>query len=400
MNAEIQVGIIGCGLRVTYLAKELFRRHPNIRLTALCDPNPSSIRTASEALNFCGTVHEDYHALVEAEDVNWVMIGSWNCYHAEQAIAAMRAGKGVFCEKPLATTFEDCIAMRNVWEHTGVPFYIGFTLRHAPLYRRVKALIDEGFVGRLVSLEFNETLSFNHGGYIHGDWRRLRENAGSHLLEKCCHDIDVANWMTGSMARFAASFGGTDFFTPENKHHASRLGPSSSGVPAYQSFPGGQNPFHDAKDIVDNQVAILEYFNGVRASFHTNCNSGLPERRLYINGTEGAIRADLLPGKIEAARIGWDEPVLTYSAAGGGHGGGDEVLVAELGRCMVTGNTPEVGMQEGLLAAATCFGIDCAMDERSVVEMARFWDRAGVESGGKEKSTSKLNSIGTLEVSL
>ncbi len=49
-------------------------------------------------------------------------------------------------------------------------------------------------------MEFNETLDFNHGGYIMGDWRRLQRYSGTHLLEKCCHDIDLVNWITGSLA--------------------------------------------------------------------------------------------------------------------------------------------------------------------------------------------------------
>ena len=65
----------------------------------------------------------------------------------------------------------------------------------------------------MISMEFNETLGFNHGGFIMGDWRRLTENSGTHLLEKCCHDIDLVNWMLESIPVKVASFGGVNFFT-------------------------------------------------------------------------------------------------------------------------------------------------------------------------------------------
>ena len=63
------------------------------------------------------------------------------------------------------------------------------------------------------------------------------------------------------------------------------------------------NPFDSNKDIVDNQVAIIEYENSVRATFHTNLSSGLPERRMYICGTKGTIRGDVNNGLIEVQRI-------------------------------------------------------------------------------------------------
>ncbi len=218
--------------------------------------------------------------------MQYVMIGSWNCFHAEQAIAALEAGKPLFCEKPLATTLEDGLAIARAQAAANLPLTIGFTLRYSPFYRTLKEMIAAGRIGSIISMEFNETLDFNHGGYIHGDWRRLRANAGTHLLEKCCHDVDLVNWMIESRAVRVASFGGTDFFTPENAHHQDRIGPKSdTGTVAFQSWPHRDheppNPFLADKDIVDNQVAILQYENGVRVSFQTNCMAAIPERRMY-----------------------------------------------------------------------------------------------------------------------
>jgi len=55
-------------------------------------------------------------------------------------------------------------------------------------------------IGDVVSMEFNETLNFNHGGYIMGDWRRKTDLSGGHLLEKCSHDYDLVNWILNSKA--------------------------------------------------------------------------------------------------------------------------------------------------------------------------------------------------------
>lgn len=360
------------------LAGWLTERFPRARVVALMDKNPDSVRTSRERLNPDARVYDDYRALCAAPDVEWVMVGSWNAFHAEHVVTALGAGKHVFCEKPLATSLEDCLAMRDAVERSGRIFSFGLTLRYAGLYRRIRKIMDSGGIGNLVSFEFNENLEFNHGGFIHADWRRHREHAGTHLLEKCCHDIDIGNWFAGSLARRAASFGGRDFFKPENEHHRTRIGPNDQGQQAYGSWsPPDANPFTDDKDIVDNQVALLEYRNGVRAMFHTNCNAALNERRILLYGSEGSIRADLISGSMEFRRIGWEEPVLQYRDAGGGHGDGDVHLVRNLADSMFDGKPPAAGIREGVTSAITCFGIDQALDGGSVVDLEPMWQRAG-----------------------
>ena len=107
--------------------------------------------------------------------------------------------------------------------------------------------------------------------------------------------------------------------------------------------------------------------------FHTNCNSAIPERRMYIAGTEGAIRG-FPDGAIEVARIGFGEKIRVVKAsAEGSHGGGDDVLARELSQSMLKGVAPAVGLDEGLASAFTCFGIDEAMETGRVVEMSKYW---------------------------
>ena len=306
------------------------------------------------------------------------MIGSWNRFHREHAVAAFEAGKDVFCEKPLATNLDDCVAMARAWKKSGRLFSIGFTLRYSPHYRKVRELIAEGTVGDVVSLEFNETLHFCHGGYIMGNWRRLTRNAGSHMLEKCCHDLDLANWMIGSRVQRVASFGGLRVFTPENAGFIDRIGKDDRGRTAYRTWPDldPRNPFTSDKDIVDHQVAVLEYENGVRATFHANCHAAIPERRMYICGTHGAIRADVMSGVIQFQKIGFGEELQSIDpGASGGHGGGDDVLADSLAESMLNGAKPFTGLEDGLKSAVTAFAIDDAMESGEVVDVAPYWER-------------------------
>ena len=373
----VKIGLIGVGSMGRYVADLVQKKSNEVSLVSLFDPNDRSVSRTREFLGFKGEVCESVDQVL-AGNCDWVMIASWNRFHAEQSTAAFNAGKHVFCQKPLATTLEECLAMRDAWRESGRQFVIGFTLRYSPHYRKLKQLVASGAIGDVVSIDFNETLGFNHGGYIMGDWRRLKENAGSHVLEKCCHDIDIINWLVDARARRVASFGGTDFFTPDNEHHIERLGQDEQGRDAYRVRRGtiGENPFTGDKDIADNQVVILEFENNVRACFHMNSNSGIPERRMYIVGTEGAIRSDVISGRIELARIGFDATVQDLSGdAMGMHGGGDDVLATELVSAMLQGSPMSAGIDEGLAAAVTCFAIDEAMDSGQVVDMSSWWDK-------------------------
>lgn len=384
---KVRVGLIGCGGRLRGVVQELRKATDQVEITALSDPNPHSIKAAHEAFGTAARVHADYRELVKDPAVDWVMIGSWNCLHAQQAIAAFEAGKHVFCEKPLALTVHDCLAMRDAWRASGKMFSIGFTLRYSPHYRRIKEILAAGKIGSIISLEFNETLGVGHGAYIHADWRRKTEWAGSHLLEKCCHDLDLVNWMTGSLALKAASFGGCDFFTAANAYQMDRAGRSPEGKDLFSGWSNEKihgnirNPFNDDKDIVDNQVAILQFASGARATFHTNCCTSLPERRLYICGSEGTLRADVLTGHIEYWRIGYGTKLENCSTAGsGGHGGGDSVLGASLADSMLHGAPPLTSLEDGLRAAFTAFGIDEALRTGTVKDLTPLWRQAGIDT--------------------
>jgi len=385
-TSPVRIGLIGPGSRLQGIVRRLLDAAPAdlVRITAAYDPDPVSIQSLrqSTGIDFEEMTSEDGVAC--HPDVDWVFIGSWNVFHARQALAALQAGKNVFCEKPLATTLDDCVAIRDAAKKSGRIFSFGLVLRYAPHYQKVKELVSSGTIGDIISFEFNETLGFNHGGYIFGNWRRNTANAGSHLLEKCCHDIDLANWIIGSLPVRVASFGGKDFFVPKNEHHIHRLGPDKNGNPAYGTWPDPHrvNPFSEGADIVDNQVAILQYANGVRATFHTNCNAGIQERRFYICGTEGTIRADAVTGRIEWQRVGHDAQLEEISMGhAGGHAGGDEMMAKRLAGTLLEGAEPLASVEEGLHSCVVAFAIDQALAENKVVELAPWWNTAGVLFG-------------------
>ncbi len=381
-----KIGLLGCGHRQLAVVRTLLREAAGrIAVRAIFDPETEAVRAAQQAFGHDILACPDEATLLQNEEIDWVFIASWNHLHARQSIAALRAGKSVFCEKPLATNLPDCLAIRDEIDQSGQSFALGLVLRYSPFYHKIKEIISAGEIGEIISFEFNETLDFNHGGRrIFSTWRRNRELAGSHLLEKCCHDLDIALWLIGSEPEYVSSFGGRRFFIPANASRVQEIGAGLNGSLPYcvaEGTPGGVMPFSPGASIVDHQVAIVEFANGVRATFHTNCNTALRERRFYLCGSKGTLRADAYTGVIEWQSIGTDVPcqrLNTFESGGHGHAGGDVVMARNLVAAILEGGPLLAGVEDGIRSALLAHAIDHAMETRSVVKVRPF--REGLES--------------------
>lgn len=374
-DKTITVGMIGAGLR-SLLARHLFANSNKLRLKSVYDPDQERAREKATALGFPDAdICETSAEVTSDPDIDWVLVFSPNRFHAEHILAAFAAGKHVFSEKPLATTIEDCKAVYLAHRESGRQLATGFVLRYSPLYRKAKELIDAGAIGHILGVDANENLSVALGSYIMRNWRRKRDMAGPYLLEKCCHDLDLLNWLIGSIPSRVASFGGLDFFKPENAHLEKKYA-DENGKSPFTEIPdkhGVESPFTSDKDIVDNQVAILEYRNNARVMFQSVMANASHERRMYIAGTEGTMILELFSGDLTVKGIG-DESTRVFSLAkGDGHGGGDPVIMSELYKTMMDDGSPKSSGREGLESAITALAIDQAKNSGEVFALEDVW---------------------------
>lgn len=366
-----KVGVIGAGNRMRNLVRLFVNESPNITITGVYDPNPESIEKFKET--FSTEVYKSYKKLIQ--DVDWVFIGSINSAHKKQIMSAMKKGKNIFSEKPVAISFEQCKRIKKEYDKRNIRFLISYPLRYSPVYKKLKKIIESKEIGDITSLEFNETLSFSHGAFIMGDWRRLERYSGGHLLEKCCHDFDLVNWIVDDMPRKVSSFGGLNFFLPKNSGMLENLRISKD----HWERKKFKNPFTSKKDIVDNQVVIMEYMNGVRASFHTNCSSSLPERRMYICGTKGTIYVNILAGLIQVKTIDSPQKVTSIDEENkGGHGGGDPLLIRDIIDVINGGESSiEKPLDKSIISAVTTIFSDESRKKEKVVDLLPYWEELG-----------------------
>ncbi|MBF0243739.1 MAG: Gfo/Idh/MocA family oxidoreductase [Planctomycetes bacterium] len=369
----VEFGVIGCGGRLRGLTQSLLS-NGGLRLRGVWDPEPEHCRMLLDAAKE-GKCYASYRELVEDPEISWVLIGSPNACHKEHAVAAFENHKHVFCEKPLATTIEDCVCMNDMHGKSGSLFATGFVLRYAPLYRKAKEILDSGKLGRVISIDANENISPNHGAYIMTNWRRDKSIAGPHILEKCVHDFDLLNWLTGSVPVRIAAFGGNDMWIPENADCMPREiycgWLSCKGANCDQD-----NPFTSDKTIEDNVVAIMEYANGVRAQFQATMSNSIPERRMYFHCTRGNLVLELYTATLRYRAVD-EEAEQVIVLKGDLHGGGDSRIMAELADSMKTGALPKCGGREGLLSAVVGLTIDQARVEGKVIDLSPTWKKLG-----------------------
>jgi len=96
-------------------------------------------------------------------------------------------------------------------------------LRYSSFYQKIKDLVSSNTLGKLISIEANELLNPDHGGYVFRNWRRHKDLSGPHILEKCAHDIDIINWIVDSLPSKVCAFSDNSIFTKENNEIKEKL---------------------------------------------------------------------------------------------------------------------------------------------------------------------------------
>lgn len=382
---SIQVGIAGCG-RVAGLASYLVKSG-GITIRGGFDPLPGKVKAMLEqANNPNGIAYNSFQDLINDPEIEWVMIGSPNAFHREQVVTAFEKGKNVFSEKPLATTVADCEAMVEAHRKSGKLFATGFCMRYSPLYRKAKEILDSGILGRIISVDANENINPGHGAYIFANWRRNKEIAGPHILEKCVHDLDLLNWFTGSIPSRVAAFGGNNMFIPENRKVIEN---APSFLRLKNCWDAGVDPFLVEKTIEDNLVAILEFHNGMRAQFQATTSNAMPERRMYFSCTAGNLIIEQYSATLKYQPVSEKEPhVIRFDSFHDAHlegyqkvhAEGDWAIMRELAETMKTGVPPKCSGQEGMLSSVSGIMIDRSRVEGKILDLTETWRTIGVET--------------------
>ena len=202
-QSTLGFAILGAGMVARYHATAI-ERTPGAQLVAVGRSDPA--RAEETAAQFGVPCITDYAALLARADVNAVCICTPSGLHAEQTIAAARAGKHVLVEKPIALTLADADAMIAACEQAGVRLGVALQRRTEPEFQRVQAAIAAGELGQLVLGSMSMPYLRLQSYYESADWRGTWAlDGGGALINQGIHLVDLLLWLLGDAAEVRAT---------------------------------------------------------------------------------------------------------------------------------------------------------------------------------------------------
>ena len=152
------IGIIGCGKIAQVRHIPEYAANPNARIVGFFDMNRQ--RAAELARQYDARSYDTLEQLLADPEIDAVSVCVANHAHAQVSIDAMRAGKDVLCEKPMATTIEECEEMVRVTDECGRKLMIGQNQRLAKAHVVARRLLEQGWIGRVLTFR----TCFGHSG--------------------------------------------------------------------------------------------------------------------------------------------------------------------------------------------------------------------------------------------
>ena len=370
--------LIGAGMRGTSYTT-IMKNHPDqFKVVAVAEPNEGRRRQIQELHNLsddcCFYSWEDILSKPKMADI--ALICTMDNMHYEVALKAIALGYNLVLEKPVAQTAKQCADIALAAKRKGVKVLVCHVLRYTPFFNTVKKLVMDGTIGKIMSVIHVESVGVIHS-YVRGNWHSEKETSPM-LLAKCCHDIDILQWLIDKPCKKVQSFGDRTYFREENAPEGAPARCIDGGCPIEETCPYNckkvyyyhhsqsqwlrpacaqgiakeYNPTDDEilaalhttdyglcvfranNDVVDHQIVNMEFEGGATASLTMN-GFGRGGRYIRIFGTKGELYANMSDKEITFYTFSdaqfhnvkvssLDEGIMS------GHGGGDQGIISEL----------------------------------------------------------------------
>lgn len=197
---HVKFGIIGCGRIAQRHAKHIANT-PHIDLTAVCDVLPE--RAQALGTTYEAAVYEDIESLLANSDIDVLSICTPNGLHAAHSIAALKAGKHVLCEKPMATSVYDCGEMIKAAEKANRRLFVIKQNRYNPPVEAVKEVIEAGQLGNINSVQLSCFWNRNED-YYKNSWKGTKKLDGGTLYTQFSHFVDLLYYLVGDVSEVQA----------------------------------------------------------------------------------------------------------------------------------------------------------------------------------------------------
>jgi predicted dehydrogenase len=204
IEGKLGVAIHGAG-QVAYAHAASWKKNPHCRIVSVSSRRRESAQRLVEKLHLDCEIADSFEQVLADPRVDIVNISGPNHVHAEQGIAAAKAGKHIMIEKPMCISMEENVALRDAVARAGVRSVVSFVLRWNPLIQNLRNLLSMGAIGDLFYVE----IDYWHGlaeWWTGWEWGRTLASGASTMLTGGCHAVDAIRYLTGKEIVEVAAF--------------------------------------------------------------------------------------------------------------------------------------------------------------------------------------------------
>lgn len=326
----VAVVAIGAGNRASKYIHYVVDHPEKARLVGVVEPNALRRENVAE---WAGVPPENCFPDLESFfaspiEADAVVVCTPDETHYQIALRSLDKGYHVLLEKPIARSMEECEKIAEKSRETGKYVVVCHVLHFHPYFVKLKELVDSGRLGKVVSISHQASVGTDRTshGFVRGVWNR-EETSNPMILSKCCHDLDLLVWLTGSRCKRLSSYGSLGWFRKENAPEGSadrcirckvEKGCPYSAVNLYRDrkewianfdVPEGKTideviddvlengvygrcVYRCDNDVVDRQVVAMEMENGATVTMSMDCFTLHDNRRTHICLTHGEILGD------------------------------------------------------------------------------------------------------------
>lgn len=261
---SVRIGVIGTGSRGTGLIS-LLQKIPGFTITACCDIIAENLGNAVQMTGNKARSYKDYKALLSDRQVDAVIIATPLFLHYPMAMAALDAGKHIYLEKSLSYNIRETLDLADAVSKSRLVFQVGYQYRYYGLYKRVKEIIQQNWLGRITHLESQYNRNSDWRNPVKDpaqeriiNWRMYKEYCGGPLSELCAHQIDMIQYLLDSHPIKAIAMGGINYWK-------------------------------DGRDTYDHIRAVYEYPGGIQSSVSSVLSNAFNSYNIKIFGDKATL---------------------------------------------------------------------------------------------------------------
>lgn len=378
MKTVAILGFGGRGINYGNLCKSISDK---FKIVAVVDNNKDKLDLAAKQHNLSSDMlFDSVDSFFKAGKIADILfVCTQDSDHYAHTMPALDLGYDILLEKPISNNLKECIEIEQKAKKLNRKIVVCHVLRYSQFYLRIQEAIKRGAIGKLISIEMVENVAYWHQAhsFVRGNWRNS-DSSSPMILAKCCHDLDLAQWLAGGSCEQISSQGTLNYFNSENapegatarctdgckakancpydaeklyinrfKRIPKRFGKGmwpyniicNDGIAtidklwnAIKTGPYGRCVFHCDNNVVDHQNTNMIFDNGVTVNLTMTAFSNDSYREIRVRGTHGEIIGNMNTNQLVLVPFGGKAKKIKMSLGSGisGHGGGDKGLIMAL----------------------------------------------------------------------